>query len=303
MKKLLSALLIALVGSTYADQSVMLGGNVFQSIDSDKNATTRVTVERWFDNNHEYVPRKIPQDFGISYSQVMYRNSNSYHWAELVSVLADYRYKDYSVFGRAGIGTMSTSKPYFAGDITASKVVNKDVTVYASVFGDVVDSDAGLKNGITYTGYNVSTDLYNRYGGVSLGAAQTFYSNGNIRNSGNVKLYADVVDGVNVYVRKNMYHNTQPYNAFFWSPDRYQRYLFGVGWRQRIPATNLIVSGWVDTGTQTVDNVRSPAHTARLTINQIPNKHGSWGVTFVSDLNQGSNYHYNSIDVHYRHEF
>ena len=303
MKRLLvCGILVSLATMTWADD-IPVGTRVYQTYDSEQNTTTRTSADYWFKNDNPVANDKrgtMNQNFGMSYAKTFYTNPSAQYWANSVSLLANYWKEDNAVFGTLGVGVLN-SKAYLTGDMTAMRFLNKNFAASVGVYGDVVDSVAGLQNGITFTGVTTGLDAYNDFGGLVGSVRQSYYSNSNIQSGWFAKSYVNVADGINVYVSTKQYHNSNPYNGYYYSPNNYARYNLGVGFRKLFD--NFTLAGFVEGGQANADSVWSNAGAWRVAIDSLPVRNWTIGAAGGSDINASNNYMYHYLDLHARYTF
>lgn len=283
-----------------------ISDNFLYSFDADGNQIIQNTTSGWFHVSDKDNPI-LKQDFGIGYTHSWYLNDKylqEYNFnGSAVSLLANYKYEDFSIIGSAGIGQMSNrSSPYFMGDMNFNYQYNNNTTLSFELYGDLVNSTNAMIEGIAFTGYAFTVDYYNNYGGIAASVGQMFYSDANIRTVGNLKIYADVYDGINVYFRTKQYGNTDPYNGLYFNPEMYSRYGLGVGFRQRYE--DIIFSGMAEGGAITASNEWFQAIAWRLNVENAPNKY-NWttGLTFGSDIQGSNNYQYYFLMANFKYSF
>lgn len=295
MKRLLAVLLLVASSAYAGEQFKSLGGELTYARDTEGNSMVREDVNVWANTSKE------DKQVGVRLTASQYSNAVRSHNATSVSVITDYKINDYRLTGNLGIGSLS-SKVYLYGDMNASKKVNENLDVFAGVVGDVVDSVQGLANGVTYTGAYAGVDWYNDRGGATATVRQMQYSNSNTQSGWTGKAYLNVVDGVNVYVSTRQYHNSNPYNGFYYSPEDYARYNLGVGFRKRI--ADFVVAGFVETGRINADSTWSNAAAARLAVETPKKANGPiYGFAVGTDLSNASGYRYDYARVYLRYDF
>lgn len=286
------------------DQAV--GSNFLYSFDTEGNQIIQETISDWFHTQEKEKPI-LKQDFGIGYTHSWYLNDEygiQYNYnGSAVSLLSNFKYKDFSMVGSAGIGQMNNrTSPYFLGDMNFNYHYNKNTVFSFETYGDLVNSTDAMREGIAFTGYALTADYYNEYGGIAANVGQMFYSDSNIRTIGNLKLYADVYDGVNVYFRTRQYGDSIPNNGLYWSPAMYSRYGLGIGFRQRYE--QLLITGFVEGGISYADEELLPATAWRLSVENVPNIY-NWTANLAvgSDINGGNNYQYYYVMANFKYDF
>jgi len=277
------------------------------SFDTEGNQIIQNTTSDWFHINNKN-NMILTQDFGVGYTHSWYINDDyfrQYNYnGSALSLLSNYKFGDFSLIGSAGIGQMNNrSSPYFLGDMNFNYQYNKNTLFSFETYGDLVNSTNAMNAGIALTGYSFTVDYFNDYGGVAANVGNVFFSNDNIRTMGNLKLYLDVYDGVNIYFRTKQYGDQNPGNGLYWSPDMYSRYGLGIGFRQRYEDL-FIVSGIVEGGVYNAYNEWGPATAWRINIENIP-KNTNWigNFTIGSDLNGSNNYQYFFMMANIKYNF
>lgn len=283
-----------------------VGSNFLYSFDTEGNQIIQETVSAWF-HTQEKQKTILKQDFGIGYTHSWYLNDENgfeYNYSGSgVSLLSNFRYKDFSMIGSAGIGQVnSRTTPYFLGDMNFNYHYSDNLIFSLETYGDLVNSTDAMIQGIAFTGYALTADYYNEYGGIAANAGQMFFSDDNVRTVGNLKIYADVYDGINVYFRTRQYGDSIPNNGIYWSPEMYSRYGVGVSFRQRYK--EALITGFLETGASYANQEWLPANAWRLSVENMPNKY-NWVANLAvgSDLNGGNNYQYYYIMANFKYNF
>jgi hypothetical protein len=175
-----------------------IGNNFLYSFDTEGNQIIQETISGWF-HTQKKEKTLLQQDFGIGYTHSWYLNEENgfeYNYnGSSMALLSNFKYKDFSMIGAAGIAQSNNrNTPYFLGDMNFNYHYDSNMVLSLETFGDLVNSTDAMRQGIVFTGYGLTTDYYNKYGGVAANVGQMFYSDNNIRNFGNLKLYIDVMD-------------------------------------------------------------------------------------------------------------
>jgi hypothetical protein len=145
---------------------------------------------------------------------------------------------------------------------------------------NAVDTVEALQADVVQDATTLAADYSTARWGVYAGVADVDYTDGNDRSMLNSKLHFGIWDkiGASAYVRSLHYHNTDPYTGFYFSPEKYDRWLVGVAARARL-SKSLVVSGHLDGGRQTTDGDDSPGWTTRLMLESKPTKNWSYKLT------------------------
>ena len=188
---------------------------------------------------------------------------------------------------------------FYMGDMNLLYNVNRHIDLSIGLFGDLVDTEKSLENGIVFSGYSGGFDLYNDRIGLATSIRQAFYSNDNTQNRIDVKGYVSVMDGIALYTSYRYFENSEPLNGMFWSPDEYDRLLFGVSFRKRFD--DYLVYGYGEGGRGTsryyFDDNDSYYHSGLMynwklnTERKFENGVG-FLLTLGMDMNHDDDYHY-----------
>lgn len=300
-----SLLLLLLSFNVFADD-IAIGNNFLYSFDTEGNQIIQDTVSGWF-HTQQKDDKMLSQDFGVGYTYSWYLNKaeeQEYHYnGSAISLLSNFKYKDFSMVGSAGIAQLNVwNSHYFVGDMNFNYQYNKNSVFSFGVYGDVVDSTNAMQEEIVFTGYALSFDYYNDYGGIAGNVGQMFYSDNNVRNNGNLKIYADIMDGLNAYLKTKQYSNSNANNGMYWSPELYSRYGLGIGFRQRY--AELIFSGFLEGGVSHANEEWLPATAWRLNIENVK-RTSNWiaNVAIGSDISGDDNYKWFYINANLRYNF
>lgn len=272
-----------------------VGGEVLHTRDTDGNIMFREQVDGWANKSTD------KKQLGVRLTTSQYSNLIRSHNTTAISVLADYKIDDLRVMGNLGIGNMS-SDVFLFGDMVLSKQVNRSTEVFAGINGDVVDSVRGLDSSIVYRGVYAGFDWYTDSVGATMTVRHTDFTNNNTQSGWSGKAYANVVDGVNIYVSTRQYTNSSPYNGFYYSPEDYKRYNLGIGFRQRIKG--YLVSGFAEFGRLVADGEWGRASAGRIAVEtpKVANK-PIFGIAAGTDLSNASGYRYDYARVYARFDF
>lgn len=271
-----------------------VGVDVWHTYDTDDLKLNRVTATNWFDKDASGTKH------GVSLTRKMYTSPQIDANMNAVTYSADTKVDDYTLIGHAGVGQIH-SKQFLFGDIELQKRLNKYVTVSAGFYGDVVDSVVGLDEGITVNGIVVGGEVSNEYGGVAGNVRQAYYTNGNTQTGWFLKPYVNVFEGVNVYVSTRQYTNSDPYNGDFFAPEDFERYNFGVGFRQRI--YGWVVSGFVEQGKAYIDGAKEDVEAWRFKAERPLADKWTGSVMAGEDVSANRNYIYNYFNISIRYDF
>lgn len=298
--------LLLLPFSAVSSTENAIGNNFLYSFDTEGNQIIQETISGWFHTQEKDV-KILQQDFGIGYTYSRYLNKDDefeYNYnGSSISLLSNFKYKDFSMIGTAGIAQLNTwDSPYFLGDMNFNYQVNKNTVLSFGAYGDVVDSTNAMQEEIVFTGYALGIDYSNQVGGIAANVGQMFFSDDNIRSIANLKIYKDVMDGLNVYVKTKQYSNTIPNNGVYWSPDMYSRYGLGIGFRQRYG--DLIFSGFVEGGASYANEEWLPANAWRLNVDNSRRK-SNWvaNIAIGSDISGSDNYKWFYINANIKYNF
>lgn len=133
---------------------------------------------------------------------------------------------------------------------------------------ELIDSTVGIDGRLSSTVYYYSIDLYHQeYDlGLALVPSYTNFDGGGSRNQIRSKLYKGIGEtGIHVYVRSRNYWNSDPYNGIFFSPEKYEQYLAGIGFR-RVVDEHTVLSGHYDRGRQYIDGYGEQSQSWRLAL-------------------------------------
>lgn len=261
--------------------------------------TASYTVRSTSDSDGVKVNRHtaaVAKDWGVGVINTEYhtplysKNSNG------LVLIADHKKDNITLIGNIGLGSVG-SKNYLLGDITGTMYVNKYISLNITAFGDLIDSTNSLSNNITARGLVIGSDF--NYGNVGLaaGSRQIWYSNDNKQTGYYIKPYYSIIDGVNVYLTKRNYSNSNPYNGLYFSPEDYDRSGFGVSIRQRIQS--ITVSAFVDR-----TSIKTPFSDDKTTAWKLEamapiGSKSKANVSFGRDYNNGFSYRYLQVGINH----
>jgi len=271
MKKVILATACCSINVAFAD----INTQVFQSHDTENMQVTQ----------------QIVSVDSVRVAATDYAGPSSRHSASSIA----YNSKD----GYVGLGS-TASKTYLVADIAKTIKIDSDTDLSIGLAADLVDSETSLNKGITYTGGYATVDARTSFGGFVLSPRTFQYSNGNTQIGLNTKLYADVVDGMNVYINTRHFENSKPMNGDFYSPKSFGRVNLGIGFRQRVFDT-MIASGFVETGVIDADSVTSRASAWRLAVERPRSDSVTFGLAVGSDTTrQAYRYDYVRLYVNFK---
>jgi len=228
--------------------------------------------------------------------QADYAVGGSHTAAGVITAMPSMKFGTNTLTGVAGVGQVHNAA-YLYSDLTLTHPYDAEVSTSVGVVGDVVDSIAGLNTNITYTGVVAGVDWSKPWGGVVGSTRYTQYTNSNDQIGWTAKAYVDVVGGLNVYARTKQYHNTNPNNGGFYSPDLYQLYMVGAGFRQRIDGYR--VTGCVEVGTRTADREQADATGWRIVVDKKLDQHWNITGTIGRDVDGSYYYQYANVNIAY----
>lgn len=274
-----------------------IGNNFLYTFDTEGNQIIQETISGWF---HK-------QNFGVGYTHSWYFNQEEefeYNYnGSAISLLSNFKYKDFSMVGTAGLAQLNKwESPYFIGDMNFNYHYNKNMILSLATYGDVVNSTNAMQEQIVFNGYALTIDYYNKYGGMAANIGQMYFSDGNVRDMVNLKIFADIRDGLNIYLRTRQYGDSEPNNGIYWSPEMYSRYGLGIGFRQRF--YDILFSGFVEGGASYANQEWLPATTWRLNAEKNFDK-SNWtaNIAIGSDINGSDNYKFWYVNANIKYSF
>jgi hypothetical protein len=225
---------LLLCNMAFADS---LGTNVYYSNDTDGNTVEKYSFTAWKDV-------KSKRDIGVGFTRLKYSNNDYSETGQGVRALFDSRHSNIWVLGHAGVSEVSDKK-YFDGDVSALYFVKPGVIASGGVFGDIVDSPGGIQNGVTVKGLYFGVEAYNKVGGLTATARQSFYSvNNDTRTGYNLKAYVNVlIEGVSAYLDHSSFEHSDPNNPLYWSPEKFTRNNVGLNYRVLVNDYGIGVRG------------------------------------------------------------
>ena len=294
-------LMFLLPFAAYAKDNAV-GNNFLYTFDTDGNQIIQDTISGWFKSQQK--PAK--PDLGIGYTHTWYINEQdgiNYNYSgSAISLITDFTYNDFSIIGTGGIAQSNNrNSPYFLGDLNFNYQYNKNTTLSIGTYGDIVNSTKAMHEGIVFTGYSLTVDYYNDIGGIAGNVGQMIFSDNNVRTIGNLKIYADVMDGLNLYLKTKQYGDSQPNNDIYWSPEMYSRYSIGAGFRQRY--FDMLFSGFIELGAAYTNQEWAPVTAWRLNIEPKITSNWTGNLAIGSDINQNDNYKWFYVNANIKYDF
>lgn len=286
MKTLLGALAICWASATQADY---VSGNLGYLHDNEGMTITKYGVSG-----------STSDALGIRTQTILYDTPEYDTQGESLSALLDLKLGKDKVFGDLGLGRVQ-GETYFLGDLTWYKPLNTDLSVFAGINGDIVDSIQGVESGITQAGWNLGLDYEAKYLGGVLMVRENYYSNNNTQQGFLAKIYVSPVEGISVYMSTKQYTNSRANNGDFYSPDQYERYNLGLGYRRKIGA--VIASGFIETGKIYEDSDSGRGNAWRLSLASASIRPWHWQVSYTDDISESTNYKYRMILAEFRYSF
>lgn len=198
--------------------------------------------------------------------------------------------------GELGLGSLGGNM-YFVGDASITKVLNKNVSIFGGVSGDVVDSAKAIEQDITYTGWNSGVEFSNDLLGVVAVARKSYYTDNNEMTGWMSKAYIMPLDGISLYVSTKQNRNSNPTGDYY-SPKDYERYNIGIGFRRRFEEVTL--GGFAETGNTSTNGDRGNGNAWRFYINSTRTTPWEWSFSIAEDLSDSSNYKYRMIQASIR---
>lgn len=239
----------------------------------------------------------LRDELGIRYTNVQYDTPIFDTVAGTLTAILNKKLGRSKIFGELGVGSHD-GDTYFVGDATYSYNVNDNLDIYGGIYGDLVDSVEGVRRGVTVRGWNVGADYYTDHYGAVLSVRESYYSNGNTQPGWLAKVYVNVIPGLNAYVSTRQWTNSDPGNADFYSPEDYERYNVGLGFRRRIG--DLVISGYLETGRIYEDDVSGRGNAWRVSVSNAPEKLTQWSLSYTQDVSEGSNYEYDMVLLEFK---
>lgn len=234
----------------------------------------------------------VTDKLGVRYGKTNYHTPNAIDMANRFSLVVNTKIQNTKIFGDIGVGDIS-GKTYFIGDTTLYQTINKYLSIFAGIDGDIVDSDLGIAETITHKGWNAGVDLYNDHFGITGLVRESYFTDGNIREGWFVKLYYTPFDGVSIYTSTKHFHNSDEDNGNYYSPSNYERNSVGVSYNYVIKG--LLLSGQIEAGKQGTNDDSEDANAFKVSIGPALKRSWSWRISYIADRSGESNYRYNTV--------
>lgn len=247
-----------------------------------------------FDAQKTTAMAMVTDTLGVRYGKVNVQMPSLHEEGNNVTAVIRKIEHKYTVTGDLGIGSVG-GKEFFVGDATAAYNFRDGLSVYGGVYGDLVDSEEGIMRGITYTGWNLGVDMYTKYYGATTQVQQTYYSNNNKLQGVFAKFYVTPLDGVSVYVSTRQKTNSKQDLGAFYSPEEYERYNVGLGFRRRLGP--VLVSGFAETGKIESDFEDGRGNAWRLSAQSYGLERLTWQLAISEDISDSTNYKYRMISA------
>lgn len=276
MKKFFILLLLA--SHAFADG---IGSGASYMYDSDGNS--------WFNANSWYMPT---DSLGVRYGKTQYYTDSLDDSANRFSLVMNYKSDAVSVNGDLGVSKLG-DKTFMIGDTTATKSVNEHVSVFVGTNGDVVDSETGITEQITYRGYDGGIEVFNDKVGAVASLKRTDFSDTNQRSGYAFKTYYVPVDGLSVYLSTKYYESSLKNNTSYFSPDELRRNSLGLSYRYLLG--ECLLSGYVELGYQDTKDFKETTNAFKVALGSKFSKFWRWQVAYMTDIESTSNYRYNFV--------
>lgn len=193
-------------------------------------------------------------------------------------------------------GNSNGSKQNVAAEIEVRLTLTDSLNVGVSASTDIVASEKGLQNGITYTSVSGDVDLQlSEHLGVTFVAADTMFSDDNNRilfaSKANYVVFPEY--GISTFYRVKAQWNSNPATGNYFSPDHLFENAFGVSFRKNFEG--LVYTASIDYGFQNYTmngNANStPIYTYQAGFQTQPGKRNgnSFGVNVISSNNNSIN--------------
>lgn len=182
------------------------------------------------------------------------------------------------------LGVLDSDTTTLVGSAEAVWQAAPPVNLSLGVARNAVDTVEALGADVVQDAFTFAADYVAARWGAYAGAMDTRYSDGNNRSMLSTKLHLNVWEpaGASVYVRTRHYRNSDPYSAFYYSPETYRRWLVGGSSRARV-SKSVVVSGHLDLGRQEADGASDLGWTTQLRIDSSPRKHWTLRATMGVD--------------------
>lgn len=279
MKLKLCAVIIAILASQAQAKSV----GVTTSITDDNEGSSSVHVDTSYMFN---------DNLGVRYGKTNYQTPAAIDLSNRYSLMLNTWVQGTRIFGDLGVGNIS-GKSYFIGDMTAYRTLNKHMAIFAGIDGDIVDSDRGIEETITYKGWTAGIDLYTDKFGITGSLREQNFTDGNIKEGWFAKLYYVPFNGISIYASTKHYNNSKENNGNYYSPGKYERDSVGIAYRYVIK--DYLLSGHAEIGKQGSTADFENANAFKVSIGPAVRKKWTWRVSYLTDRSGDSNYRYNTL--------
>ncbi|MCR4302749.1 MAG: hypothetical protein NUV63_00790 [Gallionella sp.] len=164
---------------------------------------------------------------------------------------------------------------------------------------NIVDSVMGLTNRVTYSAQTVAVDypFTPRINVAGVLGRQSF-SDQNMRTliKGKASYVLSEDYGLRTYLKLTRHTNSLPYTGNYFSPDDFQDYHLGFGFRRRLAMLYGVLSAYAEAGSQAVDGADSPVHGAQIRLEAFLGRPWYYdlaaGVQTSAGTGGGSDYEY-----------
>jgi hypothetical protein len=280
------AALVALCGAAVA-QSVW--GQLAASDDSDGLRETLATVG-W----------RGAQGFGLKASTLHYRAPG---WGEDGALLgATYQRRDATLQLDASLGLAKLADhDHAVGSLDALWPLARGSSVGLSAERDIVNSVAGIEEGVTFTSLALVADhAFSERFNVGLAAGAALFSNDNqrplLRTRWNFELAPSY--GLNAYLKTRSYQNSDPYRPEYFSPARLNEVSGGLSSRLAVTA-GMVLSAALDGGTQHTEGGSKRIWSYALRVGSQRNEAVQWSLALEASNAAGTSLANASEDYRY----
>ena len=164
---------------------------------------------------------------------------------------------------------------------------------------NIVDSVMSLTNRVTCSAQTVAVDYpFTPRMNVAGVLGRLKFSDQNMRTLIKVKAsYVLSEDyGIRTYLKLTRHTNSLPYTGNYFSPDDFQDYHLGFGFRRRLSMLYGVLSAYAEAGLQAVDGADTPVHGAQIRLEAFLERPWYYdfaiGVQTSAGTGGGSNYEY-----------
>ena len=197
--------------------------------------------------------------------------------------------EDTQIDARLGLDQTRHSSS-MAGMLDAMHRLTPDTSAGVSLERDVVDSVVSIDNHIRYTAAAAVLDhAFTDRANVGASLGNIWYSDGNQRRLLRTRWNYEVVkdSGLNAYVKTRHFWDTDPYNGYYFAPDRVQEYSVGMSWRTALTDSVVLVAQG-DGGRQFIDGEGQGLWYAQIGLESRPRAPVQWRVAFEVRNDAGS---------------